>query len=232
MFFKFPVTSLLLFCRFWRGMYNRFENGVHPREPLGDLLLATKDHISSLEDHVILLQRRIGQLKEVLGHVDSPSKDIDSRMTDSGMAEEIDGLSFCPNTLEELGIGLEGSENSVRDSGVSDVESGGLDARDMDSLLQHSSSSSALDSAVIQQLADELDSVALDWKSFRNVRECLCSTPFDHFSRKFHCWSCGDVYCIRCIDKRIPLQGHYSKRPVSVCRHCYKELMRTNSIDS
>ncbi|XP_076315839.1 myotubularin related protein 6 [Tachypleus tridentatus] len=247
--------------RFWRGMYNRFENGVHPREPLGDLLLATKDHISSLEDHVILLHKvmifvtklievrhlivfiinfklmfvslklillqRICQLKEVLGHVDSPGKDIDSRMTDSGMADEIDGLTFCPNTLEELGIELEGSENSVRDSGVGDVESGG-----MDSFLQHSSSGSTLDPSVIQQLADELDSVALDWKSFRNVRECLCSTPFDHFSRKFHCWSCGDVYCIRCIDKRIPLQGHYSKRPVSVCRHCYKELMRTNSIDS
>lgn len=33
-------------------MYSRFESGVHPREPLGDLLLATKDHTTSLEDHV------------------------------------------------------------------------------------------------------------------------------------------------------------------------------------
>ncbi|GFV60258.1 myotubularin-related protein 8 [Trichonephila clavipes] len=82
------------------------------------------------------------------------------------------------------------------------------------------------------QLMEELDSVALEWKTLRNVRECICSTPFDHFSRKFHCWSCGDVFCIRCIDKRIPLKGHYHQRPVPVCRHCYKELMRTNSIDS
>lgn len=38
--------------RFWRGMYGRFESGVHPREPLGDLLLSSRDHCSSLEDHV------------------------------------------------------------------------------------------------------------------------------------------------------------------------------------
>lgn len=47
---KFYFISF--FCRFWRGMYGRFESGVHPREPLGDLLLASRDHCSSLEDHV------------------------------------------------------------------------------------------------------------------------------------------------------------------------------------
>jgi myotubularin-related protein 6/7/8 len=43
--------------KFWRGMYCRFESGVHPREPLGDLLLATCDHSSSLEDHTRLLTK-------------------------------------------------------------------------------------------------------------------------------------------------------------------------------
>lgn len=33
-------------------------------------------------------------------------------------------------------------------------------------------------------MSSELASVALDWKTFRNVKECSCSTPFDHFSRK------------------------------------------------
>lgn len=33
-------------------MYGRFESGVHPREPLGDLLLSSRDHCTSLEDHV------------------------------------------------------------------------------------------------------------------------------------------------------------------------------------
>lgn len=43
--------------RFWRGMYCRFESGVHPREPLGDLLLATCDHSYSLEDHIRYLTK-------------------------------------------------------------------------------------------------------------------------------------------------------------------------------
>ncbi|KAL3174184.1 hypothetical protein MRX96_041344 [Rhipicephalus microplus] len=52
-------------------------------------------------------------------------------------------------------------------------------------------------STVLQKLMEEFDSVAVDWKSFRNIKECPCSTPFDHFRRKFHCWSCGDVFCIQ-----------------------------------
>jgi hypothetical protein len=38
-------------------MYARFESGVHPREHLGDLLLASKDHCTSLEDHVTHLTK-------------------------------------------------------------------------------------------------------------------------------------------------------------------------------
>lgn len=34
------------------------------------------------------------------------------------------------------------------------------------------------------QLSEEMKSVALDWKTLRNIEECSCSTPFDHFSRK------------------------------------------------
>lgn len=37
------------------------------------------------------------------------------------------------------------------------------------------------------KLNQQLETVALDWKSLRNIKECSCSTPFDHFSRKvFH----------------------------------------------
>lgn len=44
-------------CRFWRGLFCRFENGVHPREILEDVVLATVDHSSSLEDHINFLQK-------------------------------------------------------------------------------------------------------------------------------------------------------------------------------
>lgn len=38
--------------------------------------------------------------------------------------------------------------------------------------------------ASVDVLSEELDSVALDWKTLRNVKECPCSTQFDHFSSK------------------------------------------------
>lgn len=53
-------------CRFWRGMYGRFESGVHPRESMNDLLLASQDHTNSLEDHVQHLTKRIGYLKNLI----------------------------------------------------------------------------------------------------------------------------------------------------------------------
>ena len=49
------INSVLMF-RFWRGMYNRYDNGVHPREPIADILNAMKDHSSSLSDHVKFLE--------------------------------------------------------------------------------------------------------------------------------------------------------------------------------
>lgn len=201
--------------KFWRGMYNRFENGVHPREPLSDMLVAAKDHISSLEDHIMFMQKRIKQLKAVLGHVETPSKDIDCSMTDSGL---------CDDFTQKLQI--KKPYHGIGDAADSCFENGNLNEGQSDD------SPDGLDNSLFSQLTDEMDSVALEWKTLRNVYECICSTPFDHFSRKFHCWSCGDVFCIRCIDKKIPLKGHFHRRPVPVCRHCYKELMRTNSIDS
>ncbi|OQV20460.1 Myotubularin-related protein 6 [Hypsibius exemplaris] len=50
--------------RLWVMMYNRFEEGIHPREPLLSALTILKDHSSSLEDHLQLLEKRISLLKE------------------------------------------------------------------------------------------------------------------------------------------------------------------------
>jgi myotubularin-related protein 6/7/8 len=48
---------------FWRGLYCRFESGVHPRESVADVLLATRDHSASMELHIGHLQKRITSLK-------------------------------------------------------------------------------------------------------------------------------------------------------------------------
>ncbi|KAL7046375.1 hypothetical protein ACKWTF_002556 [Chironomus riparius] len=47
------VPNLAPQCiKFWRGMYSRFESGIHPREDVSDFLLASKEHCSSLDEHV------------------------------------------------------------------------------------------------------------------------------------------------------------------------------------
>lgn len=53
----FRVMLLGLVYRFWRGMYNRFENGIHPREPVGDLLAATTEHTQALTDQAEFLTK-------------------------------------------------------------------------------------------------------------------------------------------------------------------------------
>ncbi|GLH05028.1 Putative phosphatidylinositol 3-phosphate 3-phosphatase myotubularin mtm1 [Gryllus bimaculatus] len=154
--------------RFWRGMYCRFENGVHPREPLGDLLLATCDHSSSLEDHIRLLTKRINALKE--------------QLADKGEKRR----SFTSDALESTDVVLDNKYLYEKGCG-----------EDTDNLTAIKLSHAATNGVVIppvkprsvelisvDQLAAELNSVALDWKTLRNIRECICSTPFDHFSRK------------------------------------------------
>ncbi|KAJ8681848.1 hypothetical protein QAD02_017640 [Eretmocerus hayati] len=50
----------------WRGLYFRFENGVHPRESYEDVLVTVSNHSNSIDDHVKFLGKRInsiGQLK-------------------------------------------------------------------------------------------------------------------------------------------------------------------------
>lgn len=47
-------------------MYGRFESGVHPRESMNDLLLASQDHTNSLEDHVQHLTKRIVNFKNLI----------------------------------------------------------------------------------------------------------------------------------------------------------------------
>lgn len=55
------------------------------------------------------------------------------------------------------------------------------DCRTMDSSMTRSASAEQLN---LDYLVLELTSVALDWKSFRNVHNCSCASPFDRFTKK------------------------------------------------
>ncbi|XP_071515135.1 phosphatidylinositol-3,5-bisphosphate 3-phosphatase MTMR6 isoform X2 [Panulirus ornatus] len=279
--------------RFWRGMYNRFENGIHPREPVGDLLAATTEHTQALTDQAEFLTKRITWLKSELERrgQNNPKKGADSlcdnRILDDAQQALVDAsvLTFprsTPSQLDDLELdnvdfggvdddvlAEESSRRPLFLNGREKVESiGVLGMRDVEeslvsvgALTVTNSEESDVSSDKItpdtnfinpthliqsgkkymKQLCTyqsdravfpELSSVALDWKTFRNVRECSCSTPFDHFSRKHHCWRCGEVFCTRCIDKKTALPGHLSRQPVPVCRPCYKDVTRSISVDT
>ena len=54
------LLSIALNCvticfRFWRSMYNRYDNDVHPRETVLDALSSIIDHNDSLQDHIKFL---------------------------------------------------------------------------------------------------------------------------------------------------------------------------------
>jgi len=82
-------------------MYCRWENGVHPRESLVDLMVASKDHINSLEDHIRLLQKRIKLMEGKLLSVANgtmPQIHHDNRLTyKKNMNDEVTYLKtqFC-----------------------------------------------------------------------------------------------------------------------------------------
>ncbi|XP_072040916.1 phosphatidylinositol-3,5-bisphosphate 3-phosphatase MTMR8-like isoform X2 [Amphiura filiformis] len=239
-----PNTNPQAF-RFWRGMYNRYENGVHPREPLMDILSAMKDHSSSLDDHVQYLESKVTSLRRMLGYEDKNKKYDDEKEKDEtehhGSREDslsnhsVDSLENPPitkhsipnsvdnKTVDELEKVANSSSSSMKDivagdTSISPLKIPGIKREDSGEIISASLT------------ADAVESVAADWQSFRNIRQCVCSTPFDHFSRKYHCWKCGNVFCMRCIDKQTPLPGHFSQRPVPVCRPCYKDLKAGSSL--
>ena len=53
----FFFTKIILIFRFWRGLYNRFETGVHPRDFLEDILRAKYHHIDQLRKHITFLEK-------------------------------------------------------------------------------------------------------------------------------------------------------------------------------
>ncbi|XP_025830809.1 myotubularin-related protein 8 [Agrilus planipennis] len=192
--------------RFWRSMYCRFENGVHPREPLGDLLLATVDHSNSLKDHIKYLNKKIVNAKNfIMENSKRLGKPLSKSVNKTATIDVSDNKYIYDikqiNSSEDSYLWKKTAE------GISPCEEA------------HSK---------VEELTKNLDSVALDWKTLRNIKECGCSTPFDHFSRKNHCRKCGEVFCVRCIDKQVILPGHLTEKAVPVCRPCYDVVQDTS----
>ncbi|KAF7280256.1 hypothetical protein GWI33_006252 [Rhynchophorus ferrugineus] len=196
--------------KFWRGMYCRFESGVHPRESMADLLLATSDHSFSLDDHVKYLTKRISSVRDLI------SRTMEKKKSKTN--------TFCNKVQLTNNVPLDNKLTYQKSSKE-------LEASDHDHPLKDTESSSKTEELPkMQELSKEFDSVAIDWKALRNINECSCSSAFDPLSRKNHCRKCGDIFCVRCITKQAVLPGHDTQKPVPVCKPCYDIL--GNNIDS
>lgn len=50
------IPDLPINSRFWSGMYNRFEKGLHPRQSVTDYLMAVKEETQQLEEELEVLR--------------------------------------------------------------------------------------------------------------------------------------------------------------------------------
>ncbi|XP_011313448.1 myotubularin-related protein 6 isoform X1 [Fopius arisanus] len=166
----------------WRGMYFRFENGIHARETGQDFLLTVHNHTLSLEDHVKFLIKRINGLG-IIG----------SKKNHSEPKYNYDKDKFS-SEAEEIIVDKELSQVELEKTKIT-----------------------------LQEIEGEMKTVAVEWISSSKVKQCKCSITFDAFRKKNHCWSCGHVFCTRCMpdkDTFTSLPGHSSQRAVPVCERC------------
>ncbi|CAF1282534.1 unnamed protein product, partial [Didymodactylos carnosus] len=227
--------------RFWLAMYHRFDSALLSKENLTDTLTRIIDHTTALNDHARLLEKRIHEMRDMMIVQNNVEDDDDDEQEqrkvsfieiDSGLSETEQIL----NTNEERTIHSTNSDSiTSKLSSIlrpSDSESGF--GGDSPNNLQHSTkslynNSTENGSLLLERLALELNSVALDWKSLKSPLRCSCSLAFDSTQRKYNCWRCGEIYCPRCIQLNHPLPGLYSNRHAPVCKTCAKSMKSSPS---
>ncbi|VDP55700.1 unnamed protein product [Heligmosomoides polygyrus] len=72
--------------RVWHGLYNRFDEGLLPRENTMDMVMTSMEHVGVLEGHIAALRNRIAELKCQLGRGGTGSG---NSMADSGHSSGI-----------------------------------------------------------------------------------------------------------------------------------------------
>ncbi|XP_065059057.1 myotubularin-related protein 6-like [Rhopilema esculentum] len=186
--------------RFWRGLYARFDNDIHPRESITDHICAIDDQNKSLEDHIRLLEKKVRKMKNFLEKRNEnseeslrPNEESDNPSTSCYIDQKKEPLSEPPSLLL--------NERFLLDKKSEEDE-------------------------LLSNILEQMPSFSVEWKSLRGVTQCSCGSPIDYLTRKFNCWNCGEVFCSHCIDRQSSLPAHYSENKVPVCKSCFKLLRR------
>jgi myotubularin-related protein 6/7/8 len=195
-------------------MYHRFDSALLPKENISNTLTRLVDHTISLNDHARLLEKRIRELRSTLDNDRITATSSSTTTTTTTSNEDVDdsdiekGNSHCNKiSLPDFDSGL--SENDLCQTRIidsipsklntilqplpssSDVESGFCGdysphgkTPSSPFILQHQSSIDINDLPTLERIALELNSIALDWRSYHAPVHCACSLPFDSAQRK------------------------------------------------
>ncbi|UJR26200.1 hypothetical protein I4U23_007543 [Adineta vaga] len=241
--------------KFWLNMYHRFDSALLPKENISNTLARLVDHTTSLSDHARLLEKRIRELQSTFDNdqitlsssaTTTSNEDVEDSDIEKGnqsnkicLPEFDSGLSDVDLCHTQINDSIPLKLNTILQPpppSFSDVESGfsgDYSPRGKTPLtsfiLPHQSSLDINDIPTLERIALELNSIALDWRSYNAPVHCACSLPFDSAQRKYNCWRCGENFCTRCIERSIHLPGLYSNNLAPVCRICARSIKSSPS---
>ncbi|XP_057314336.1 myotubularin-related protein 6-like [Hydractinia symbiolongicarpus] len=211
--------------RFWRSLYNRYINNVHPRQSVPDYVCSLNDHNDSLRDHIRYLEKRIDPLHQLKDNNRTNSDTNLLGVHNNSGTDWLSKSSVSTHTPKNTNIedsDLPGDSHSSKNLVLNERYI--LETAEKDGIEKYYVNIRKVES--VPDLTKDIPIFALNWSSVRDVSQCSCGKPIDSLSRKYHCWNCGKVFCARCVDKSSQIPGHYSGNKVPVCKPCYKILRR------
>ncbi|UJR22795.1 hypothetical protein I4U23_025827 [Adineta vaga] len=211
--------------KLWLNMYHRFDSTLLPKENIPNTLTHLVDHTAALNDHARLLEKRIREFHSALEDGTISDEDI-RKLVNHHNGSSDNELPQTTTTDAKLPL-----SSSDVESGISSDQSpnGRPSSSSATFVLQHQSSADIIEIPTIERIAFELNSIALDWRSYQAPFHCTCALPFDSAQRKYTCWRCGENFCIRCIEHGVRLPGLYSNSLAPVCKTCAHSIKSTLS---
>lgn len=96
--------------------------------------------------------------------------------------EDLDSKKLSGDKKKDLDYSIQNSL-TLREKSSEDIKNnlGNVSSQTSDGSINNKIEGTNLTSEILK---NEIDSVALDWKTLRNIEECSCTTPFDHSTRK------------------------------------------------
>lgn len=158
----------------WHSLYNRFDDGLLPKENLSETTMSAIAHVGVLESQITQMRVRIAELKGLCGRGSSVSTSMvdsghDSSGTNSEAAGDLEDGKLTNRLLsQESGV----YEQTHQSSGVLKED-------------------------------EDLIRFNVRWQPLRNARRCASQQCLAEFpsavDRRIHCFTCGRIYCRRCI---------------------------------